>query len=104
MTGPEMKVELPEMKANRTQETVGWIGMILVQCASFPSLYMLAMGHDVSLPDLSLVLLLMGGLAMYFWRALLQRDRIYLISNALGFSVQACMLSVIIYGERLAMV
>ena len=104
MTGPEMKVELPEMKANRTQETVGWIGMILVQCASFPSLYMLAMGHDVSLPDLSLVILLMTGLALYFWRAVLQRDRVYMVSNALGFAIQAAMLTVIIMGETLAMV
>ena len=102
MTGPEMKIELPE-KSDRTQETVGWIGMILVQCASFPSLYMLAMGHDVSLPDLSLVLLLMGGLAMYFWRAVLQRDRIYLWSNAIGFSVQTAMLTVIVFSERVAM-
>ena len=48
----------------RLQETIGWVGMILVQCASFPTLYMLAVGHAVSLPDLSLVLCLMAGLAL----------------------------------------
>ena len=94
----------PEIKADRTQEVVGWIGMILVQCASFPSLYMLAAGHKVSLPDLSLVLLLMTGLALYFWRAVLQRDRVYMVSNALGFSVQTAMLTVIVFSERVAMV
>lgn len=84
-------------RTNRLQETVGWIGMALVQCASFPTLYMLAAGHRVSLPDLSLVLLLMAGLALYFWRAVLQRDRVYMVSNALGLSVQSAMLSVIIF-------
>ena len=81
----------------RMQETIGWIGMVLVQCASFPTLYMLAAGHTVSLPDLSLVLLLMTGLALYFWRAVLQRDRVYMVSNAVGFAVQAAMLSAIIF-------
>jgi len=81
----------------RLQETIGWIGMVLVQCASFPTLYMLAAGHTVSLPDLSLVLLLMTGLALYFWRAVLQRDRVYMVSNAVGFAVQSAMLSAIIF-------
>lgn len=81
----------------RMQETIGWIGMVLVQCASFPTLYMLAAGHTVSLPDLSLVLLLMTGLALYFWRAVLQRDRVYMVSNAVGFAVQSAMLSAIIF-------
>ena len=81
----------------RLQETIGWIGMVLVQCASFPTLYMLAAGHTVSLPDLSLVLLLMTGLALYFWRAVPQRDRVYMVSNAVGFAVQSAMLSAIIF-------
>lgn len=81
----------------RMQETIGLIGMVLVQCASFPTLYMLAAGHTVSLPDLSLVLLLMTGLALYFWRAVLQRDRVYMVSNAVGFAVQSAMLSAIIF-------
>ncbi len=71
--------------------------MFLVQCASFPTLYMLAVGHNVSLPDLSLVLCLMVGLALYFWRAVLQRDRVYVVSNALGFAVQTAMFTVIIF-------
>ena len=81
----------------RLQETIGWVGMILVQCASFPTLYMLAVGHAVSLPDLSLVLCLMAGLALYFWRAVLQRDRVYMVSNSVGVAIQSAMLSAIIF-------
>ena len=71
-------------------------GMALVQCASFPTLYMLAAGHRVSLPDLSLVLCLMAGLTLYLIRAYLQRDRVYMVSNGLGLAVQSAMLAVII--------
>ena len=77
----------------RLQETIGWIGMVLVQCASFPTLYMLAAGHTVSLPDLSLVLSPLTGLALYFWRPVLQLERVYLVSKAVCFAVPAAMLS-----------
>ena len=83
-------------RTNRLQENIGWAGMALVQCASFPTLYMLAAGHRVSLPDLSLGLCLMAGLTLYLIRAYLQRDRVYMVSNGLGLAVQSAMLAVII--------
>ena len=72
----------------RLERTIGWIGMLLVQCASFPALYELVVLGQAELPPLSMVLMLQVGLALYFIRAYIQRDTVYLVSNGLGFSIQ----------------
>jgi len=77
--------------------TIGWLGMLFVQCASFPTLWMLLNGQEVSLPDLSMVLCIMVGLLLYFWRAIIQNDVVYMVSNGLGFFIQSVMMATIIF-------
>ena len=76
---------------------MGWVGMLLVQCASFPSLYKLVVLGEADLPPLSMVLMLQAGLALYFVRAYLQRDHVYLVSNGLGFAIQTLLFCLIIF-------
>jgi len=69
----------------------------LVQCASFPALYELIVLGQAELPPLSMVLMLQVGLALYFIRAYIQRDTVYLVSNGLGFSIQTLLFCLIIF-------
>jgi len=79
------------------EQTIGWVGMLLVQCASFPSLYNLIILGEAELPPLSMVIMLQVGLALYFARAYMQRDVVYLVSNGLGFAIQTLLFCLIIY-------
>ena len=79
------------------EKTIGWLGMLLVQGASFPALYELIILGEAELPPLSMVLMLQVGLALYFARALMQKDTVYLISNGIGFAIQTLLFCVIIY-------
>ena len=79
------------------EKTIGWLGMLLVQGASFPALYELIVMGKADLPPLSMVLMLQIGLALYFARALIQKDTVYLISNGIGFAIQTLLFCVIIY-------
>lgn len=81
----------------KIQNTIGWVGMLLVQCASFPALYELIVLGQAELPPLSMVLMLQAGLALYFWRAILQKDFIYLVSNGIGFCIQTVLFCLIIF-------
>lgn len=81
----------------KIQNTIGWVGMLLVQCASFPALYELLVLGQAELPPLSMVLMLQAGLALYFWRAILQKDVVYLVSNGLGFCIQTTLFCLIIF-------
>ena len=81
----------------RIESAIGWAGMLLVQCASFPALYELIVLGQAELPPLSMVLMLQAGLALYFWRAILQKDFIYLVSNGIGFCIQTTLFCLIIF-------
>ena len=81
----------------KLERTIGWIGMLLVQCASFPALYELIILGRADLPPLSMVLMLQIGLALYFIRAYIQRDTVYLVSNGLGFTIQTLLFCLIIF-------
>jgi hypothetical protein len=81
----------------RLERAIGWVGMLLVQCASFPALYELVVLGQAELPPLSMVLMLQVGLALYFIRAYIQRDTVYLVSNGLGFAIQTLLFCLIIF-------
>jgi len=78
-------------------EASGWLGMILVQCATVPTAVSNIMGWSNQLPPLSMVLLVWAGLAFYFVRAFAQRDTLYMVSNGVGFILNTILLALIVY-------
>ena len=78
-------------------ELSGWVGMILVQSATLPTLIGNILGWSDKLPPLSMVLLVWLGLTLYFVRAFAQRDVLYMVSNGLGFILNTVLLALIVY-------
>lgn len=78
-------------------EASGWLGMILVQCATVPTAVSNIMGWSNQLPPLSMVLLVWVGLSCYFVRAYAQRDKLYMVSNGVGFVLNTILLALIVY-------
>lgn len=78
-------------------EGCGWAGMALVQAATLPTTVRYLLGWSTTLPPLSMVLLVWVGLALYFVRAVAQRDRLYMFSNGFGWFVNSILLACIAY-------
>lgn len=75
----------------------GWLGLVLIHGATLPTLYNRLQGTDVNLPELSLVLMVWTGLICYFVRAVVQRDKIYMLSNGIGFVFNSLLLTLIVW-------
>jgi hypothetical protein len=76
----------------------GWLGLVLIHGATLPTLWDRLQGNDVSMPELSLVLMVWAGLICYFARAVIQRDVIYMVSNGIGFVFNSLLLTLIVFG------
>ena len=77
-------------------EFAGWLGMILIHCATLPTMINILRGEHAALPPLSMVLLVWAGLALFLLRSIGARDKLSIISNAFGFIMQSVMLAIIV--------
>lgn len=92
-----MKTKTDDNKA-RLANAGGWLGMLLLQGATVPTTASRILGNaDTPLPPLSMVLLVWAGLALYLIRAIYQRDRLYIVSNAVGFVLNSVLLALIVF-------
>ncbi len=83
----------------RNAEIGGYIGMGLIHAATLPTSVSVIMGWSDNLPPLSMVLLVWLGLILFFIRALVRFDWLYLISNGVGFVANSILLILIVYGS-----
>lgn len=74
----------------------GWIGMMLIQSATIPTIINRIFDPTVAMPPLNMVLLIWGGLFLFLIRAVIQKDMLYIISNSVGFFFQSVLLYLII--------
>lgn len=75
----------------------GWIGMILIHGATLPVTLEVILGYSEKLPPLSMVLMIWIGLFLFLLRAIAQKDRLYIISNSIGFFFNSILLSLIVF-------
>lgn len=85
----------------RNAEIGGYLGIVLIQGATLPTSISLIMGWSDHLPPLSMVLLVWLGLILFFIRALVRFDWLYLISNGIGLLANSLLLILIVYGGNI---
>ena len=78
-------------------ETCGWLGMILIHGATAPTSISVLMGWSTDLPPLNFILLVWLGLFLFLVRAIYAKDTLYIVSNAIGFSLNSLLLSLIAF-------
>ena len=78
-------------------ETCGWLGMILIHGATAPTSISVLMGWPTDLPPLNFILLVWLGLFLFLVRAIYAKDTLYIVSNAIGFSLNSLLLSLIAF-------
>lgn len=92
-----MKNIITKIKNLNVPEACGWIGMILIHGATAPTSISVLMGWSSHLPPLNFILLVWLGLFLFLIRAIYAKDTLYIVSNAIGFSLNSLLLSLIAF-------
>jgi hypothetical protein len=84
---------LPKISA----DTLGWLAVILIHCATIPTLLALLTGLSDNVPNLDIVLFMWAGLVLLFVRSVVMKDTLNIITIGTGFIVQATVMAMILF-------
>lgn len=84
---------IPNIIKNISSETIQWSAIVLLHSATVPSLLALHQGITDSLLPIEMVLLLWAGLLLLFFRAVLQKDSVNILTIGIGFAAQATIMA-----------
>jgi len=84
---------LPKVSA----DTLGWLAVILIHCATIPTLLALLTGLSDNVPNLDIVLFMWAGLVLLFVRSVVLKDTLNVITIGAGFIVQATIMAMILF-------
>jgi hypothetical protein len=88
-----LEQHLPKVSA----ETLGWLAVVVIHCATIPTLLALLTGLSDSVPNLDIVLFMWAGLVLLFFRAVVLKDMLNIITVGLGFIIQAVIMAMILF-------
>jgi uncharacterized protein with PQ loop repeat len=75
----------------------GWAGMVLIHSATLPTTLGVILGYSDKTPPISMVILVWTGLMLFLFRAIVQKDTLYIVSNAVGFFFNSILLALIVF-------
>jgi hypothetical protein len=78
-------------------DTMGWLAVIMIHCATLPSLLALLTGLSDKTPSLDVVLMMWTGLVLMFIRAVVLKDALNIITIGVGFMGQAVLMALILF-------
>ena len=80
-----------------TGNTLGWITIILLHFAAIPTLLAVLLGQSDRLPPVDLMMFLWSGLITLFFKALIERNFLYISTICMGFVAQTVIMSLILF-------
>lgn len=78
-------------------ETLEWLSIIVVHCATVPTLLAMMTGLSDRAPSLDIVLFIWGGLVLMFIRAIILKNALNIVTNGFGFIAQAAIMAFILF-------
>jgi hypothetical protein len=78
-------------------ETLGWLANIALHAATVPSMLALMTGITDKTPNVDVILMLWSALGLLFFRAVLLKDLLNIVTIGCGFMVQAMILVLIFF-------
>lgn len=78
-------------------ETIGWLAVVLLHCATIPPVVGLILGISDRLPSIDVVFFIWAGLLLMFLRSLVLKDTLNVITIGIGFIVHACLLGFLVF-------
>ena len=88
-----LEQHLPKVSA----ETLGWLAVVIIHCATIPTLLALLTGLSDTVPNLDIVLFMWAGLMLLFARAVVLKDMLNIVTIGLGFITQAVIMAMILF-------
>lgn len=80
-----------------SSETLGWLAAIVIHAATIPTFLALMTGLSDRTPNLDIVLFAWAGLVLMFFRAVVLKDILNIVTIGLGFIVQAVLMALILF-------
>jgi hypothetical protein len=78
-------------------ESLGWAAMLLLHAVTVPSLLGLMTGMTDATPPIDMILILWAGLALFYVKAIIQRDIVPIIIIGAGFVGQAILMALVFF-------
>jgi hypothetical protein len=78
-------------------ETLGWLAASVVHAATIPTLLALMTGLSDRTPNLDIVLFAWAGLVLLFFRAVILKDILNIVTIGTGFIIQAVLMALILF-------
>lgn len=78
-------------------DTLGWLAAMAVHFATIPTLLAALTGLTDKFPPVDMVLFIWGGLVLLFFRAVLLKDMLNIVTIGLGFTIQAVIMALMLF-------
>jgi hypothetical protein len=78
-------------------ETLGWLAVVIIHCATIPTLLALLTGLSDTVPNLDIVLFMWTGLVLLFARSVVLKDMLNIVTIGMGFTIQAVIMAMILF-------
>jgi hypothetical protein len=80
-----------------SSHTLGWITIVLLHLSSVPTLVAVLMAQSDKLPPVDLMVFVWSALITLFFKALIERNFLYIGTICLGFAAQTVIMSLILF-------
>ena len=77
--------------------TLGWLTIILLHLSSIPTLIAVLMAQSDKLPPVDLMVFVWSALITLFFKALIEKNSLYIATICLGFAAQTVIMSSILF-------
>jgi hypothetical protein len=93
----EIKDTVVKYVKDISADTIGWLAVMFIHCATIPPLVGLLTGVSDHLPSIDVVAFLWFGLLLLYIKALVTRDTLITTTISLGFVIQAALLGFLVF-------
>jgi hypothetical protein len=76
---------------------IGWTGLIALHAVTVPSLFGLMTGLTDNTPPIDMVIILWAAMALFYVKAILERNVISLVIIGLGFIMQSILMALVFF-------
>lgn len=82
---------------NVSAHALGWIALVMLHFSSVPTLWAVLIGQSDKLPSIDLMIFIWSALTTLFVKAILEKDRLYVTTIAIGFVAQTVLMGLILF-------
>ena len=76
---------------------IGWTGLIALHAVTIPSLFGLMTGLTDNTPPIDMVIILWAAMALFYIKAILEKNIVSLIIIGLGFIMQSILMALVFF-------